>query len=135
MGGKKEICSLQFVFPPNKKGTQTKIKDTFRRPFFRIGSRKPEAGHFEFGLTFGEGNLGRSKGHGWHGLLSRKTSTSGKRKTDNTPNTSSMTEEPNPTLTNNTTSPATTPSQIQQQRHEEDPALLVCRTTQYSEVY
>ena len=38
-------------------------------------------------------------------------------KKENTPNTLSMTEEPNPTLTNNTTSPATTIG-LQQHRDE-----------------
>ena len=53
------------------------------------------------------------KNNNTHGSVWRKTSTSGKRKKDNTPNTLSMTKEPNPTLSINTTSPATTPPQLQ----------------------
>ena len=43
-----------------------------------------------------------------HSLLLQKTSTNGKREKDNTPNTLSTIEEPNPTPFNNTASPATT---------------------------
>ena len=40
----------------------------------------------------------------------------------------SMTEQPNPTFTNSTTSPATTPPQLQQQHHDEDPELFALRS-------